>query len=199
MKNKNIVYIADEYLIFYSKTLKKILKYKLNSKALKNGKIANIKLFTTSYKKFLKDYNLNNNLFGDTITIIVNPSYTKVDIDVITNVFTSLNYRKINIINEMKIYKFNSTNAYLNCNNGYYIFSYLDFYKEKHSSIFETKAIDAESLSKIIAKLIKKRNVFCFGLNPNIDEIIEKIEENSTNLGYHFSNDEMFLLNELLD
>ena len=148
MKNKNIVYIADEYLIFYSKTLKKILKYKLNSKALKNGKIANIKLFTTSYKKFLKDYNLNNNLFGDTITIIVNPSYTKVDIDVITNVFTSLNYRKINIINEMKIYKFNSTNAYLNCNNGYYILN-ITFDLESLQDIDNIKTEYEEKFTKL--------------------------------------------------
>ena len=199
MKNKNILYLVDDYILFHSKNLKRIIKTKINSKALKNGKIANVSLFLSSYKKFLKDNNLNNNIFGDSISIIVNPAFTKVDIDVITNVFNSLNYRKVNIINEMKIYKFNNTNAFINYNINYTIISYLDYYKEKHSYLIDNNFVDFKSLSKLISKKCQKRNIFCFGLNPEIEALIKEIERNSTNVGYHFSNDDIFLLKELVD
>ncbi len=196
--HKNILYFVDDCLLYYSKKNNKIIKYKINNKALKNGKIANIKLFISSYKKFINEKKINNTLFGDNITVIINPSYTKADIDVLINVLTNLNYRKINIINEMKIYKLNNTNAYLNYNNTYCIISYIDYYKEKHSLFIETNLLNQKEIIKLINSRLKKRNIFGFGLNPNLSDFLKEIEEKSQNIGYMFSNNDTFLLDEFL-
>lgn len=196
--NKNVLYLVDDYLLLYSKNNQQILKYKVGNKALKNGKIANVKNFLTSYKKFIKENNLNNNIFGDTLYIIVNPSYTKVDIDVLTNVFKSLNYRKVFIINEMKLYNLNVNNAYINYNNSYTIISYMDIYKVKHSFILENEFFNQENIISILKNNFKKRSVYFFGLNKNIESVIERLELSSHNIGYHFANDENYLINEFL-
>lgn len=195
---KNVLYLVDDNILFFSKKFKKILKYKINNKALKNGKIANTKLFITSYKKFLNTYKLNNNIFGDTLTIIVNPEYTKVDIDIITNVFASLNYRKTNIVNEIKLYKLNGENAYLNYNQNYMILLYQDEFKEKKVFLIEQNFFTVEELIKFIKQKISNRNIFCFGLNKDIDEFIKKLETNSQNTGYHFANDESYIIDLFL-
>ncbi len=193
---KNILYLVDDYLLYYSKGINKIIKYKLTNKALKNGKIANVKLFISSYKNFIKEDNINNSLFGDAITIIINPSYTKVDIEVLKNIFIGLNYRKVNIINEMKLYKLNNSNAYLNYNNTYAFLSYLDYYKEKHSLLITYDLFTDEDIIKLINKKLKKRNIYTFGNNEKIFDLIEKIEVKSSNIGYVFSNKDTFLIDE---
>ena len=195
---KNILYLVDDYLLLYAKNKQKIYKYKVANKALKNGKIASTKLFMKSYQKFLQTNKLNNNLFGDAITIIINPSFTKVDIDIITNVFASLNYRKVNIINEMKIYKFNNTNAYLNYNEKYLIMAFINEYKEKEIYLIENDLMDTQDLIKIIGKRIKNRDIFCFGLNKNIEEFIMCLENKTNNTCYHFKNDETYLIEEII-
>ena len=193
-KGQNVLYIVDDYIFYYVKNTKQIIKEKINNKALKNGKIANVKLFVSSFKKLLSKHKLNNNLFGDTLTIIVNPSFTKVDIEVVTNVFTSLNYRNVKIINELKLYKLNNSNAYLNYNDNYYIFTYIDYFHEKQMYFIESNLMDTQSLIKFIKNKIKKRNIFVFGLNKDIENIITLGEEKTNNNWYHFTNDETYLL-----
>ena len=193
-KNKNILYLSDDYIFLYSHNLKKMIKYKLPNNVLKNGKVANTKLFIANYKKFMHEYKLNNNLLGDKITIIVNPSYTKTDIDLITNLFQDLAYRKVQIVNEMKLYNLNSSNAYLNYNNEYFIFSYLDYYKVKHSYLLPTELFTESAVIELLSKLIKKRNVFCFGLKKDLAQFILKFEAKTSNIVYTFQNNETYLL-----
>ncbi len=196
-KSKNILYLVDDYILLKAKNNSKIYKYKVLNKALKNGKIANAKLFSKSYQKFLQVNKLNNNIFGDAITIIVNPSYTKVDIDILTNVFASLNYRKVNIINEMKIYKFNQKNAFINYNENYLIVSFQNMYKEKETYLIEKDLLTEKDLIKVLKSKLQKRDIFFFGLNPNLDTFAKLLESKSNNICYHFKNDETYLLEEI--
>lgn len=196
--NKNILYFVDDYILFYSKNNRQKYKYKINSKALKHGKIANTKLFISNYRKFLKINNLNNNLFGDKIYIIVNPSYTKVDIEVLTNIFNSLNYRKVIIVSELKVTKLNNSNAYLNYNSNYAILSYIDYYKEKHAILIDKELMFKNNLVKILKEKVPKKNIFCFGLNPEIADFIDSISSSPRLNAFHFSNDDTYLIDEFI-
>ena len=194
--NKNILYFVDDYIIFYSKNNHQKYKYKISNKALKHGKIANTKLFISNYRKFLKINNLNNNLFGDKIYIIVNPSYTKVDIEVLTSIFNSLNYRKVIIVSELKVTKLNNSNAYLNYNNNYAILSYIDYYREKHAILIDKELMFKNNLVKILKEKVPKKNIFCFGLNPEIADFIDSISCSPRLNAFHFSNDDTYLIDE---
>lgn len=196
---QNIAYICDDYILYYSKDKNKIYKEKINNKSIKNGKIANVKLFVNFFKKFLNKYKLNNNLFGDTITIIVNPSYTKVDIDIVTNVFISLNYRKVKIINELKLYKCNNSNAYLNYNNNYYLLTYIDYFHEKQVFFVEANLMKQDGLIKFIKSKLKKRNIFVFGLNKNIENLCRQGEENTNCYWYYYANSDTYIIDQLLE
>ena len=196
---KNVLYLVDDYILYYSKKLKKLLKYKLPTKTLRNGKIANTKLFISSYKKFLTTHKLNNNLLGDTLTVIVNPDYTKVEIDILTNVFLSLSYRKINIVNEIKLYKLNSNNAYLNYNDQYLILTYQDEFKEKNVYLIDQKLGSNELLINLINSKLKNRNIMGFGLNKDLAAFLKRLESNSLNTGYYFANNESYLIDIFLE
>lgn len=197
-QNKNILYLVDDYILLYRKKENRYYKYKVLNKSLKNGRIANSKLFIKSYQNFIQKNKLNNNLFGEKITIIVNPAFTKVDIDILTNIFSSLNYRKINVINEMKIYNFNMQNAFINYNEKYIILSYINDFKEKKTYLIENNLLEEKELINVIKSKLQKRNIFLFGLYKDIDNIAFKIEKKSNNVCYHFKNDETYLIDELL-
>ena len=190
---KNILYLVDNYIYLYNKKRDNLYTYKLDKNILKNGIIADIKKFIKSYNTFLSEQNLNNNLFGDSICVIHNPEYTKADIDVLKNILENLSYSNITFINEIKLYKLNTKNAYINYNDEYLILTYIDSYKQKKVLLF-CNLLSINEITSLINKRVKKKDILVFGRSKNIDMLINRIKNNKC---YHFNNDETYLLDML--
>ena len=74
MKTRSTIYFNDEKIYLKNEKTKKIIIEKINNNIIKNGKINNIEKFIKMYENLIKKYKLNNNIFGETIKIIVNPT-----------------------------------------------------------------------------------------------------------------------------
>ena len=134
-KLNNVLYLTDDCIYLKNKKKDKLIKNKINSGIIEYGKIYNIDKFIKVYEKILKDDNLNNNLLGDTIKIIVSPNYTPADITLLKKLFERFNYRKIVVDNEIKTYKLNNNNCYLNIFDNFMNLSFIDEYKKINSFI----------------------------------------------------------------
>ena len=197
-KYKNILYMVDNEIIYYNYKREEIIKERL-SNILKNGKVSDINLFIEKFNLFLKTNNLNNSIFGEEIHIIINYTYTKADKELLTNIFEKLNYRKINLINENKIYKVTNTKAFLNYNKEYSILNYIDKYKEIKFYFIEKDLFNKSDFIKFIKKKIKNKTLIIFGLNKDIESFIEEFSKRYKNEVFHYENDEFILINTLLE
>ena len=185
---KNIMYLVDNYIYYYYKG--KLIKYSLDDNILKNGKIANIKRFIEQFKVMIRTNRINISLFGTSIKVIINPSYTNADIEVLKNILENLGFNKISIINETKLYKLNKHNAYLNYNNEYYILTFINIYDKKEFYLIEQNFFDKKELQKFTRCKLSNKDLLVFGLNKEIDEFVENYGDNA----YHFNNDETYLI-----
>ena len=94
---ENILYI-DDYINLYNKNINKIIVYKPYKNTLNKGRIIDREKFIKLYSKLLKEYKLNNHIFGNSIKVIINNNINKEDINLIKIVLEELNYQNIVII-----------------------------------------------------------------------------------------------------
>lgn len=195
MKVNNLVYLTDEAIYLKNKKVTNVIKYKINKNVILYGKIYNVDKFIKSYSKLLSDNHLNNNLFGDTIKIIINPTYTPADITFLKSIMEKFNYRKIIFENEIKRYKLNNQNAYLNIYNNYSILSYIDEYKKTNSYLIpDNFFIDLDTYLKYIKEKIQDKDLYLIGKSEKINEIFKIFEEKYQNKTYIYTDHELYLL-----
>lgn len=194
-KLNNVLYLTDDCIYLKNKKKDKLIKYKINSGIIEYGKIYNIDKFIKVYEKILKDNNLNNNLLGDTIKIIVSPNYTPADITLLKKLFERFNYRKISIDNEIKTYKLNNNNCYLNIFDNYMFLTYIDEYQKIKSYVINNNYyLDIEFLIKSIKNKIKGKDILIFGHGKLLQEIFSKFEDLYNNKTYLYSNFDTFII-----
>ena len=199
MKVNNILYLNDDMIYLKIRKQNKTIKYKINKKIISNGKIYSIDKFLKVYSKILSDYNLNNNLFGDTIKVIINETYTPADISLIKLVLEKFNYRKILFINETKIYKLNNTNAYINITNTYLTITFIDEYKQIKSYLLPFNYFNSnEEILLFIKKKVANREIHLIGKGEMLEEIFQNFENLYQNKTYMYTNSELYLFNNLL-
>lgn len=194
-KKESIIYLVDNYIYLHSQ--KEIIKVKLAKGILKNGKIADVKEFMKKYQQLIKQYNLNNSIFGENIEIIIHPDYSKAEKELLKNIFTSMNYRHINLTNEIKLYKLNNTKAFLNYNEEYAILSYINYYKEITSLLIPHQLFKTKELQAYIHTKIPNKVLYIIGRNSKIEEFINSYEENYHQEIYYFLNHETYLLDTI--
>lgn len=188
---KNIMYLVDNYIFYYNHN--NCIKYKLDNNILKNGKVANIKLFIKQFKELLSKNHINLGVFGQSIMVVVNPCYTEADIEVLKNILENLGFHNISFINEIRLYKLNKNNAYLNYNNDYSLLTIINKYNKKEFYLIEREFFLENQFIKFIKSKIKNKDLLVFGLYLNIDEFVKNFGNNC----YHFSNDETYLIDLL--
>lgn len=195
MKVNNLLYMTDDIIYLKNKKKKNIIKYKINKNIIKFGKVYNIEKFLKEYSTFLNKNHLNNNLFGDTIKIIINSHYTPADITVLKSAMEKLNYRKIIFENESKRYKLNSTKAFLNIQDNYIILSFIDEYKKIKSMLIPTDFfVTLKDLLSYIKSQIKDKDMYLIGNGEQINDIFNEFEKKYHNKTYIFNNHEVYLL-----
>ncbi len=192
----NIVYLTDETIYFKNVKTNKIIKQKINKNIIINGKVANIDKFMNVFDKILKDNNINNNIFGDTIKIIVNPTYTNSDNYLIKNLLEKFNFRKVLIENEIKNYKLNKENCYLNINNEYILMTYINEYQKIENYIIPNNFFnDEKSLFDYIKQKIKNKVVYLIGTGEKLNMFFNNFEQDYGNSTYLINDSDIYLLN----
>lgn len=194
-KLNNVLYLTDDYIYLKNKKKDKLIKYKINSGIIEYGKIYNIDKFIKVYEKILKDNNLNNNLLGDTIKIIVSPNYTPADITLLKKLFERFNYRKISIDNEIKTYKLNNNNCYLNIFDNFITLSFIDEYKKINSfTIYNNYFPTIDKLLSSIKDKIQNKEIILLGHGEFLQSFFECFENKYDNKTYIFTNFETYLI-----
>ena len=195
MKYNNILHITDDCLYLKSKKQKDIIKYKLSKKVVYGGRISNIKKFMKSFEKLLSENHLNNSLFGEKIKIIVASNYTPADITFLKNIINCFNYRKISIDKELKYYKLNSTNSYVNVFDNYLNITFLDEYKKVNNIYIETKCfLSSDDLMSYINYILGEKEVYLLGSGNLINEIFSNFEDKFNKKTYIFKNFETYII-----
>ena len=195
MKLNNTIYLTDNTIYKKNKKRNNIIKYKINKNIILYGKVYNIEKFTKVYSMLLSENKLNNNLFGDTIKIIINPTYTPADIFFLKTIFEKFNYRKIVFEQETKKYKLNQSNAYLNIFDNYLLLSYIDEYKKTKSFLIPNNYFNTlNDTLKYIKNKIANKDLYLIGKGEILTEIFNSFEKKYQNKTYIYKDSEVFLL-----
>lgn len=193
MKYNYIVHLTDDYL--YLKRKETIIKYKLPKDVIYGGKIANINKFMKTFEKLLTENHLNNSLFGEKIKVIVSSNYTNADITFLKNILNCFNYRKISIDKELKIYKLNSANAYINVFDTYLNITFIDEYKKINNIYIETKSfLSADDLMKYLDYITGNKEIYLLGSGTFINDIFSIFEEKFNKKTYIFQNNQTHII-----
>ena len=193
MKYNYVLHITDDNL--YLKKKDKVIKYKLAKDVIYGGKVANINKFMKSLEKLLSENHLNNSLFGEKIKIIVASNYTPADITFLKNIINCFNYRKISIDKELKYYKLNSTNSYVNVFDNYLNITFLDEYKKVNNIYIETKCfVNNDDLMSYLNYILDKKEIYLIGSGNLINEIFSKFENKFNKKTYIFKNFETYII-----
>ncbi len=155
----NILYL-DDYINLYNKKKNIIIKYKPYKDTLKYGKIINKKRFIKIYNKLLNEYKINNNLFNESIVIIINPFYSIDDKNNLKTIFSDLNYFRIKLINEKILFNINN-DLYINSNDSYYY-----IFNNSVKLLYDNNEINNININNII-NYIKNDSIIIFGKSIN--------------------------------
>lgn len=197
--NKNLLYFTDDCIYLYNSKKNKIYRNVIPKGIIIHGRIANINKFIGKFETILKDNNLNNGLFGEKIKIIVHSKYTSADITLLKNIFEKLNYRNIKIDNEIKYYKLNEKNAWINRNKSYMLLSYIDEYKKIVTYLLEEGLFFSEDdMYKYIKKRIGEKDLFLIGNTKKVEAMYNIFEKKYRNKTYTFSDCELFIINSVI-
>lgn len=196
MQVNNLIYLTDDIIYLKNKKRTKIISQKINKNIIKYGKIYNQEKFIKTYDNLLKTNHLNNNIFGDTIKVIINDTYTPADIKYLKSTLEKFNYRKILFEKETKKYKLNTQNAYLNVLTNYSILSYIDEYKKTKSYLIPDDFFPSlKDFLSYIKKIIAERELFLIGHGEKISEILNEFEKTYQNKTYIYTNSATFIIN----
>ena len=194
-KINNIVYLTDDCIYLKNKKRDNLIRFKINKSIIEYGKIYNIDKFIKVYEKILKDNNLNNNILGDTIKIIVSPNYTPADITILKKILERFNYRKIIIENEIKTYKLNNNNCYLNIFDNYMSLTFIDEYKKINSFIiYNNYFSNIDKLLSSIKDKIQNKEIILLGHGEFLETVFQEFENKYDNKTYIFTNFETYLI-----
>lgn len=175
-------------------------------KTVVNGKVYSYTHFLNLLNKIIKKHKLNNSIFNNNVTVIVNSFTTPLEKQMIINMFKVMSFNKIIIYKETKILKkINEENKILlNINPDYTeIFYYQKTLKTKKrvkKSTFLTSKQYLKIVTDIISKLVlnkkdKKPFIIAYGNKQEIKKIsnilekklkikISKFEDNSQLINY---------------
>ena len=190
---ENILYL-DDYINLYNEKLQKIITYKPYKNTLKFGHIIDSEKFSKNMSMLIKANNLSNNIFNSEISIVINPTYSKLEKQVIKNILEDLNYKNIKFIQELDYLKLSKDNLIINYNYEYMHWYYIDKLGKVKMILLENNEINCY-LIKTILKKLNKKEIYLFG--KNIQEIENILKEEPWHY-YYFEDSENLIINKIL-
>ena len=196
-KTNNIIYLSDNYIYLKNYKHKNIIKYNVAKGIIINNKIANIKLFNNTLNNLIKKYKLNNSLFKESITIIINDTYTDVDKFILNNLFESFNYKNIIFINENKTYNLNNNIAYINIKEDNILLTYIDSYKNINTIYIPSNYYDSiKDLCRYINNKIGNKEITLLGYGNLLNDFFNYYEKNYNIAVYLYTNSEFYIIDK---
>lgn len=147
-----------------------------NLKSVDNYKIINKEQFTLEISQLLKKTKINNSLLTDNINIIIDNTYSIIEKENITNIFTELSFNKILFLELTKLFNFKKQELLIDLSTNnikiYYMNEVIDqkVYFNKYS----------QTLSILLKNIIENHSIKTIKLfgnacnNKNIISLIEK-------------------------
>lgn len=160
--------------------------FSYNLKSVDNYKVINKETFIHELTDIFDTYKINNNFFTDNINIIIDQTYTIIDIEILNNIFKELSFNKIDYINIIDIFKLNTNDLLIdistNCIKIYYNNDVIinKIYFNKHKQFLNIY------LKEILLKNNIK-NIKIFGNYNFNNKILEEIERISSLKTYIYS------------
>lgn len=197
MKRKTITlqFIQNGILLLNNNEIK---DYTL--KSVDNYKIINKEQFILDITEVLKDSKINKSLLTDNINIIIDNTYSNLEKDNITNIFTELSFNEITFLELTKLFNLKKQELLIDLSTNnikiYYLNEVIDqkVYFNKYNQILSV-------LLKNIISIHTIKTVKLFGNNCNNKSIINIVEKYSRAEVYIYSHPEqipiMLLANNL--
>ncbi len=181
----------DDNINLYSKKNGKIYIVVPYKDTLKDGRIVNKEKFIKKFSELIKDLKINNNIFNNSISVIINNNITLEDKEIIKDTLEILNYKKIKFIREINYLALNKDKLFISYNYSYFYFYSINYRGNTEMLVYDNNRINKELIVKII-KLLNKKKIYVFGKNYN--ELITIL--NDLNLDYYyFENSDNLILN----
>ena len=171
MKRKRIIIQFNENGILLLKD-NKLTKHK--TKSVNNYKVVNKTKFYDDFKKVIDSKKINNNIFTDNIIVLIDKTYTELDIETITILLKELSFNKIIFKNINDFFSNEEINIQIDNN----IFKIYYGNKIVESKLYFEKNIEIIALYlKEIIKDCKYKRVKLYGSHKNMKSIMEDLEK----------------------
>ena len=186
---ENIMYL-DDYINLYIQKENKIYIIKPYKDTLENGKIINREKFIKKMTKVFNEKKINK-FFNAEISIIINSLINSEDKKVIEYCLNEINYKKVNFIREEKFLKLDKNSLYINCNQTYINFYYIDYKGNTLIKNYQNDDLNKNIFSKIVQK-INKKDIYLYG--KNYIEMVDTLEKETVNY-YYFEDSNNLIIN----
>ena len=186
---ENIMYL-DDYINLYIQKENKIYIIKPYKDTLENGKIINREKFIKKMTKVFNEKKINK-FFNAEISIIINSLINSEDKKVIEYCLNEINYKKVNFIREEKFLKLDKNSLYINCNQTYINFYYIDYKGNTLIKNYQNDDLNKNIFSEIVQK-INKKDIYLYG--KNYIEMVDTLEKEAVNY-YYFEDSNNLIIN----
>ncbi len=186
---ENILYL-DDYINLYNIDCNKIIVYKPYKNSLNKGRIINKDKFIKIYNKMLKEYNLNNKIFGSNIRVILNKNIYEEDKNILINVLENLNYKNIVFTKEDKYLKISKNDLYIIYNYTYFYIYYMDNLGNIKTVMYELNDNIKLFLSNILESY-QKKNIYIYG--KNYQELKNILDKEKIDYYYFYDSDNLII------
>lgn len=193
MKRNNI------YLSFTSNGIllvKNKIIIKENMHSVDNYKVINKEQFLAEYNQIEHQNKINSNFLTDNITIIIDDSYSPLELNTIYSIFKELYYNEIKYLDIKNILSLKPNEIFINLSP-----KIIKIYTLKKTYIiniyFQEKL---KILKKYLEKITKYDNqliIKIYGDNPNIEKITNYLEKTLQLKCYYFINSNLMPLYKL--
>ncbi len=180
-----IQFIQDGIIVYHHN---KLNTYHLIS--VENYKFINKQLFYEELSNIINENNINNHLLTDNINIIIDNTYTNLELDNIKSIFKELSFNKITFINLINIFHLNKNELLIDISNNIIKIYYnndiinINIYFNKYKQL----------ISIYLKELLKKENINIikvFGDYKEINNIITYLEKTIFKEIYSYSYPEL--------
>ncbi|MCI8574918.1 MAG: hypothetical protein HFI09_00430 [Bacilli bacterium] len=197
MKNKIIIYLADDNIHCFMKKENRFITYNLLPKTIQYGKIIHRPKFQKQLSTFLKKQKIIKRFRRNIIYFITPPTFEEVDKEIIQLIFDELPIDEIKFIKEKNLYQLSKNTLWINIHSNYAYFTYLQ--KNEKITLTWNKKINF-SLEEFIKRLLKNeqsiKKIILIGSNKNIPLMAKEYENLFEKRILYYENYDKYLLNQ---
>lgn len=190
----NILYL-DDYINIYNLKNNKLITIKPYKNTLENGLIIDKDKFNKKLKWIINNNKLEKGILSDSITVITNNLYKNIHKEILKKLLEDINYGKVTFINELDFLKLERGKLFINCNNSYFYFLYLNKYGNTELNLYKKDFINLNNLKNII-DILKITEIYLYGKNYN--EIKNILNREKINY-YYFDDGDNLIIKMLLN